>query len=312
MIVIINKALQLAELVCGKVRGLPLPAFKKQPLMDDCEGALAALQRGDFGVALFNVNVLNDKLHTLREKGLCLATAPLFADIHHLQQLLLKLPLKKEGPPGPMGPQGPTGPPGPSGPPGPPGPTGPSGPPGPTGPPGKQGPTGPPCPKIHKRKLGGLVRNSGFEHYKPSPPVCGEPVNFDYWKSDGAVGVTTKPEDVHTFCAAAVLGDCGEISQVIEVKSNLDCHFLKFSFFAKSLCPEGSLIAELLVFDEKHQPIHPCEQKITIKHIPACHYEYYQFVTPESIPENACYIEIVFKNPSTGSKVLLDDVSLSI
>jgi hypothetical protein len=108
-----NTALQMAELVCGKVRTLPLPLERKRTLLSDCIGAFQAIKERNFAVALFNINVLVDKVNTLRDKGRLCNSGPLMADIHALQQFLLKLPLHQEGVQGPPGPPGPTGPPGP-------------------------------------------------------------------------------------------------------------------------------------------------------------------------------------------------------
>jgi hypothetical protein len=293
---LIHEALQMAELVCGKVRGLPLPSFRKKTLLEDCERALVAIRIGDFAVALFNINVLADKLDTLREKGVCILSAPLFADLHRLQQLLLKLPLKQEGPPGP---------------PGPPGPRGPEGPPGDCCPPPEPPPHPTPCPPVVCKETGGLLQNTGFECYAPFSRDCREMVQFDGWNQKGAIGVTTYPEDVHTLCAAAILGDYGELSQVVELKHHWNCHFFEFSFFAKSHCLGGSLVAELVFLDRREQQIQASATEIMIYYVPPGQYQYYRLQTRGPVPENACKIEVLLKNPVTGRKILIDDAALN-
>lgn len=150
----------LLQLIRGKILQLPVHPFFKDLLLEDINLAIDCFQQGNIQCVINSLSVISEKIHT-RQKSLSCPNHrfdPLLADLHHLQQILIELPVA----PGPTGPAGATGPQGPAGITGAMGPTGaigilgatgatgPSGPPGspggatgPIGPQGETGATGP-------------------------------------------------------------------------------------------------------------------------------------------------------------------------
>jgi hypothetical protein len=164
-------------------------------------------------------------------------------------------------------------------------------------------------PKV--KPSGELIRNNGFECFYPSTPCSKEPVKFDFWKSGGNIQATQKPEDVHSLAWAVVLGDNGRLTQIIQLMPEWGHIFLHFSFFAKAKGLCGSLSVNLIYLDRHQQPLHPCPFDIIINHAPSYQYQYYQFITAETVPGEAFQVAVSFENLQSGRDIFLDDVSLS-
>lgn len=98
----------------------------KQILLEDIELAIHCFKEKNILCVINCLGVLVGKLQTYLIISTCSPSVieKLLVCIHHLQQILIKLPICMTGPSGPPGPPGPMGPAGPVGPMGPTGPAG--------------------------------------------------------------------------------------------------------------------------------------------------------------------------------------------
>lgn len=123
------------EQIQEKMLNLKIDEDFKKNILEDIELARMYFHQdnivGIINALTVSVSKLQTHLHTAPD--LCLEIKPLLVYIHHLQQILIRMPVVTVGPPGPAGATGPIGPAGPIGYTG---ATGPSGPAGATGPSG--------------------------------------------------------------------------------------------------------------------------------------------------------------------------------
>lgn len=93
-------------IIQGKIRSLPLPGNFKTVLMEDINHAITNLKKNLFAV-LNSLTVIIGKLHSRQQVSQCQSGdfAPLLADLHQLQQIILTM-ISKSGIPGPRGPSG--------------------------------------------------------------------------------------------------------------------------------------------------------------------------------------------------------------
>ncbi|HEX3046840.1 MAG TPA: hypothetical protein VHY08_18950 [Bacillota bacterium] len=221
----------LLQLIRGKILQAPVQPFFKDLLLADINLAIDCFHQGEIQCVINSLSVISEKIHT-RQKSLSRPNHrfdPLLADLHHLQQILIELPVEP-GPPGSTGPTGPQGPAGmtgamgligPIGIPGATGATGPSGMSGATGATGPQGATGPAgiqtCPSNDNFLIDG-----DFELGDASFTANWNPVN---------AALNTQHVNLYSNDTSADIGQRGSISQVVNVTEG--CVY-QLSFGAKT------------------------------------------------------------------------------
>jgi hypothetical protein len=103
----LNIATQL-QLICGKIRELPVKMIFKNSLLADLGRALQYSTQDNTLAVLTSVSVVRDKLCTQQSHRCCSRFNSVFIAIDRLQQTLLQSPIVS-GQPGPPGPPGPPG-----------------------------------------------------------------------------------------------------------------------------------------------------------------------------------------------------------
>lgn len=104
-------------IIKGKILQMPVRKLFKGLLLEDINLAIERFKKGDLQSVMNSLSVIVAKIHTRQKNDPCAVVAPLLADIHHLQQVILsKQATFPQGSTGPRGPKGATGATGPSGP----------------------------------------------------------------------------------------------------------------------------------------------------------------------------------------------------